>query len=78
MHKHKNNDRGCSEKKVDFKSTLIYKLGECGPDGLERVHGKYVEFTLLFCSVRDAWTFVISQISFDCSVKPLLCDEIFL
>ena len=54
MHKHKDNDRGCSEKKVDFESTLIYKLGECGPDGLEKVHGKDVEFTLLFCSVRDA------------------------
>ena len=35
MNKHKDSDRGCSEKKVDFDSTVIYDLGECEADGLK-------------------------------------------
>ena len=43
MHKHKDSDRGCSEKKVDFDSTVIYDLGECEADGLEKAHGTFLK-----------------------------------
>ena len=40
MHKHKHDDRGCSNKKVDFGNNILFDLGVCGAGGLEKVHGK--------------------------------------
>ena len=39
LQKHDDDDRGCSIKKVDFESNILYELGECGASGLEKVHG---------------------------------------
>lgn len=84
VHKHKDNDRGCSEKKVDFDSTVIYELGECEAGGLERAHGTFLMFfsvsgwyigsILLYGLARDSQTNLLCQISRHRSVKTVKCN----
>ncbi|XP_028392495.1 putative ferric-chelate reductase 1 [Dendronephthya gigantea] len=47
LHEHADEDKGCSEKKVDFGNHISYDLGDCG-GGLERVHGSFMIFSWMF------------------------------